>query len=218
MTANDQFLAQIKVHYPDVSIGYKDQSWLMRLIGMIFFFSPGFMKEYVTTIGNTIYFPTASYMASHPVTTEVILLHELTHIHDSHKISQLLFGLLYLFPQVLLPLALLLFFLSWKVALIAIVICLLPIPAYFRMMFESRAYMTSLYVMQFLNTKHSYHIDLDAQRDFCLLQFKNSYYYWMWPFVGMNQRFADAMTKIKAGQRPYEDTFFDAVDDILTKA
>jgi hypothetical protein len=217
-TINQAFLDQIKLHYPQVSIGYKDQSTLMRVLGKLAFFSPDFMTQYVTTIGNTIYFPSATYLSAHPVTTEVVLLHELTHIHDSQKYGQWPFFLAYLFPQILFLLAPLLFLLSWKIAIVAMVAFLLPIPAYFRMIFEQRAYMTELYAMQYLNTKYNYHINLSAQSDFCITQFKDSGYYWMWPFPDVDQRFSTALNKIRAGQRPYDDPLFDAVDDILTKA
>jgi hypothetical protein len=40
----------------------------------------------------------------------------------------------------------------------------------------------------------------------------------MWPFNNIRKDFDDAIIKIKAGQRPYEDSVFDILDDLILQA
>ena len=144
-------------------------------------------------------------------------MHELTHIYDNEKVGKIIFNFLYFFPQSLfLPILLLFFLLSWKIVLPILLLSLLPFPAYFRMRYEKRAFIASLYCMYVLNNKHNHRIDIRAQNDFFILQFKSSYYYFMWPFDIVID-FNKAMEKISKGERPYQDKVFDILDDILTK-
>ena len=111
------------------------------------------MTKYTTTIGSTIYFPNEKYIRTRPLSSITIFLHELVHIYDSKRLSNILYSFLYLLPISLLPFTLLLFIYSWKIALVLSILCLIPLPAYFRMYFERRAYMASLYVINALATK-----------------------------------------------------------------
>jgi hypothetical protein len=210
----DDLINNIKLYFPNFQIKYKDQSLLMRIIGTLLFFNRKFMTTYTTTIGSTVYFPSQNYIQSAPVTSTTILLHELVHIYDGKKISKYLFGVLYLFPQILIFLLFPMLFLSWKLALIFLVF-LLPLPAYFRMYFEKRAYISNLYVLYRLGNKLKFNVDLEYNKDFNLSQFKNSYYYFMWPFSGINKDFDLAIQKIKNGERPFESPVFDILDSLI---
>jgi len=202
--------------FPKVKIGYKNQSTFMKIIGGLLFFNPLFMKSFITTIGSTIYYPSSAYVDAHPVSSLVVLLHELVHVHDEKKYTEVLFNLLYLMPQLLAILFIpLLFLVGWKFALLSLLF-LAPIPAYFRMYFEKRAYIASLYVMNKLNALHpDYKIDLDDRSNFFVQQFKNGSYYFMWPFSNLDKEFAGALQLIKNGERPYQDDLFDILDKII---
>lgn len=214
----DAITKKVAEHFPDVKILTKDQSLLMKILGLILFFNPSFMTDYITTIGYNIYFPSEAWVNARQVSGLSVLLHELIHVTDAKKLSRPLFSFLYLSPLTLAIPAALLFLLTWKIALPIMLLCLAPIPSYFRMLFEKRAYLGSLYVQNWLNVHKGYNFDLSSQKDFMIKQFTGSAYYFMWPFTNLNAEFDDAITKIKAGQRPYDNSAFDVLDDILTAA
>ena len=203
-----------QIYFPNLKIKYKDESWFMKLLGYILFFNKNFMTEYTTTIGSTIYFPSRAKVESKQLSSIVILLHELVHIYDSQKLTRLLFSFLYLTPQILAPLSILLWLFSWKLAIISIIL-LLPIPAYFRMYFERRAYAVSLYVLKRLGTKYNFPPLLSTNRDYFIKQFKNSEYYYMWVFKDIDVYFNDITIKIINNQRPYNDEIFNILDDLI---
>jgi hypothetical protein len=84
------------------------------------------------------------------------------------------------------------------------------------MHFEKRAYLTSLYVTHVLSNKYNFKALLDTQKASFMEQFSSSSYYFMWPFKNLEKEFDEAIEKIQAGQRPYEDPVFDMLDDLLT--
>jgi hypothetical protein len=188
----------------------------MQLIGKILFFNKRFMTSYITTIGSTVYFPSESDVNDNQTSSSITLLHELVHVHDAKQLSKPVFSILYLFPQILALLFLPLLLVSWKVAL-PFLLFAAPIPAFFRMRFEKRAYLVSLYVTNALSKKFHFNPALDNQKVNWENQFKGSAYYFMWPFSGLSKDFDQAVEKIKAGQRPYEDPVFDILDDLVTK-
>ncbi len=211
-------LTQAQKYFPDLQVKYKDTSPLMKLLGTIMFFNKSFMTDYTTTLGSTVYYPSETFVKNHPVSALVILYHELMHIHDSHKISKFLFTFLYLCPQVLALLVLpLLFLLSWKIVLPMSFFFLLPIPAFFRMHLEKRAYSTSLYVINALSSKLNFPPNLATRVQHFSDQFNNSYYYFMWPFQNVQAELTQVASKVSAGQKPFPDPFFDILDDLLSK-
>lgn len=212
-----ELVTAAQTHFPDLQIKYKDQSWFMRLLGVLLFFNKSFMTNYTTTIGSTVYFPSESFVKVRPVSAAIVLLHELVHIKDAHKFSKPVFGFLYLMPQILAILCLPLFLLSWKIALPLVLLFAAPTPAFFRMHFEKRAYLTSLYAINALGSRLNFKPLLASQEQSFIGQFKDSSYYFMWPFGNLQKDFDDAVNKIKDGQRPYEDPVFDILDDLITK-
>jgi hypothetical protein len=146
----------------------------------------------------------------------IVLLHELVHIYDAKKLNKFLFGFLYLLPISLIILVLPLFLISWKLALPLILLSLLPLPAYFRMYFEKRAYISSLYVRKLISNNLNFDPELEKHKDFYLNQFKTSAYYFMWTF-NLNKEFDQAIIKINNNERPYQDPeLFNILED-LTK-
>lgn len=204
-------------YFPSLQVKYKDQSAFMKILGTILFFNKTFMTDYVTTIGNTIYIPNVNYMKLHPVSGSVVFLHELVHIYDSGKMSRPVFTFLYLLPQILALFMIPLFFvIQWWIVLILMAVCLAPIPAYFRMVFEKRAYISSVYTLNSLGKLKNFNPMLKTQVGFFVSRFKDSYYYFMWPF-DVTPDFNNAVAKVQAGQRPYDDPVFDILDDLVTK-
>jgi hypothetical protein len=205
-------------YFPDLQIKYKDQSPFMKALGTILFFNPGFMKSFTTTVGETVYFPSEPFVKVRPISSSVVLMHEFVHMNDEKKLSKPVFSLSYLFPQILLPIFLvMLFFVTWKIMLPLILLSLLPIPAYFRMNYEKRAYISSLYTLYKLGQLKSFDPKLDAQAASFVQYFKDGSYYFMWPFGNVQKEFDDALVLVKAGKRPYEDPVFDILDDLITK-
>lgn len=207
-------------YFPDLQIKYKDQSTFMKILGKILFFNPDFMTQYITTIGSTVYFPSASFITLHPVTSEMLLMHELVHIYDQKRVSKPIFEISYMLPQALFPICLLLMFLvSWKIMLPIAFLMLAPIPAYFRMYWERRAYFASLYVLQLLSNKLLFVYNAQTQANFFIEDFKDGDYYWMWPFKSIDSQFATAATQIASGKTPFVDTaLFTMLQALVAKA
>jgi len=94
-----RFESHLQTAYPNFRVCFKDQSWAQKLLGFLMIFNPGYMTEFITTIGSTVYFPTQAFYEASPEDSVVILAHESVHIYDSQR--TLWFKLSYLFPQVL---------------------------------------------------------------------------------------------------------------------
>lgn len=204
-------------HFPKLKIKYKDESLLMKILGKIMFFNKNFMTSYTTTVGSTVYYPNSNFVKARPISASVILLHELVHIYDSNRLTFPLFTFLYASPQLLALLFFPLLFVSWKIALFALLFAA-PLPSYFRMYFEKRAYLTSLYALNAVGKKLNFNPALDKQRDDFLTQFKTSSYYFMWPFGNLNKQFNDALDKIHNNERPFEDSVFDVLDELIVNS
>jgi len=218
MAFNDMVIEFQKV-FPKLKIAYKDSSLLMQLIGKLMFFDQSFMTEYTTTIGNTIFFPSAEFISSNPISAEILLCHECTHISDSTNINDYVYSLSYILPQGLsLLIPFLLFILSWKIVLPLFILSLCPIPSYFRKVFEMRAYMVSIYANNALCKKFNLVPDFAAQEANIVSQFKGSAYYFMWPMSSVNRSFDAAVALVKAGKRPFNDPFFYTIDKIIAVA
>lgn len=206
-----------QTYFPDFQVKYKEDIWWMRILGKILFFNKEFMTYYSTTIGSTVYFPKVM-VEKLPTTSAIVLLHELVHIHDSKRLTKPFFSFLYLLPQVLSVLSIPFFFLfGWKIALLPLLF-LAPLPAYFRMTFEKRAYISSLYVLKKLSLRWNKDLELDTTAKSYAQHFIDSSYYFMWPFSStINQQFNEAVVEINKGNHPYEDSVFDTLDDLQTK-
>jgi hypothetical protein len=171
------------------------------------------MKSFTTTIGTTIYYPSEEFVKNSPITSLITLLHELVHIIDYNK-NKLLFTLLYLFPQVLAIFALPLFFISWKFSAFFLLF-LLPLPAYFRMKYERKAYAVSLYVIKQLSLKKNFKVELEKQKDNYISYFKKSDYYYMWIFKTIDSDFNEYLLKIENNERPFDDEIFNLIDKYI---
>ena len=205
-----------KKYFPNLNIKFKNNSFLMKILSYLLFFNKKFMTQYATSSNNSIvYFPSEDFIRLRSISSIVILLHELIHVNDSIKLNYYFYSFLYMLPQSLILFTIPLMFFSLKIGIILTIICLLPLPAYFRMRFERKAYFASLYVLQALANKLNYNSNLDKRKDNFLASFKDSSYYWMWILPNLNKQFDDATTKIKNGEKPYDDPIFDILDDLV---
>lgn len=201
---------------PNYSVAYKDQSTLMKILAKLMFFNPTFMTEYVTTLGSTIYFPSQSYTRTHPISSKLVLCHELIHIKDASKLTLPLFGLLYILPQILAIASIPLFFFHWWIGLLCLLF-LAPIPAFFRMHFELKAYTFSVYAIYRMNQMFNYKIKYDQSISFYAGQFSGPDYYYMWPFTGPEAHMNDALAQFQQGKKPFYSTeYYDMIDTLLS--
>lgn len=114
---------RIKLDFPSFQIKYKDESLLMKILGKILFFNPSFMTAYITTLGDTVYFPSRAFVEANPTSSFITLMHEAVHMQQKQRFG-FPFYLFYLF---------------------------LPVPilfAYCRAAFELEAYIVSLFMYQ----------------------------------------------------------------------
>ena len=154
-----------------VKIKTKEDSWFMQLLGKLMFFNKNFLKDYISVIGNTIYFPKEVY--ENDGVTAFVLTHELRHAKDYQTWSFQFISLLYLFPQILGLLFILGFFLHplWFLCLLFF----LPIPALGRAWVEARAYGTETAIRELLYGEKGI-------AEYKIRAFLDSSYYFMWPF------------------------------------
>jgi hypothetical protein len=71
-------------YFPRVTVKYKDNSWLMLLLAKVLFFKKDFLN-YCTVVGHIIYLPRQRFVRVHPVSSTVLFLYELVHLHHSKK-------------------------------------------------------------------------------------------------------------------------------------
>lgn len=106
---------------PNLKIRFKDESLWMKLIGMLISpFNPNFAKDFITTMGSTIYFPSKASYEADPGGSFQTIAHEFVHIWDSQQDSW--FKLKYMFPQslALVPVAAY-GLLAWKAAWVLLI-------------------------------------------------------------------------------------------------
>ena len=213
--AFNELVTKAQTYFPNLQIKYKNQDTLMRVLGTLLFFNPSFKNQFITTIGETIYWPSPEFVKNNPKAVSEIFIHECTHIHDEKRVGSVPFKLGYLFPQILLlPVLLLLFLLNWKITALLAVLCLLPFPAPFRALFERRAYFTSMLVGYKL-----YGWDPAVTAPNYAKNFKNSSYYWMMPF-GEDKLFAQEAANIKADKpmAASEPELLKMINDLMSVA
>lgn len=192
-----KFQQQLTEKTPSLRIKYKDQSLFMKILGKLLFFNPKFMIDYITTIGDTIYFPSKTKLEScHNYSQIVVLTHEYQHISDSQGFfKKFWYNISYLFPQILfvpfLIAAIISIFFSNIVGIVLFIltfISLLPFPAPGRKYWELRGYTMSLLMMAAIhdklygNTNNDIKLTtLSSQAQYYNSQFTSAAYYFMWP-------------------------------------
>ena len=216
----DAFVSELQKKTPDLKIAFKDESWLMKLIGKVAFFNPKFMTSFITTLGSTVYVPSREWLAKQPDSSMLqIMAHEYMHMRDNQKWN-FLFHLAYLFPITLLPvIAALLFVLPWWACLMLAAVCVAPLPAPGRMHFELRGYTMSMFVIdrmaQESNKPQAWRMQLlNEVADVYDSQFTGLNYYVMWPF-GVRDKLKDEIAAIDSGDIVKSDVIYLEVAEAL---
>lgn len=89
---------KISEEFPDFTVKFKNEQWFWRVL-------PQPARKSITTIGETVWFPSAeSYDGMRPTRLFAVLAHEYKHMRDQALLG-ILFFLMYLFPQILFLLA-----------------------------------------------------------------------------------------------------------------
>jgi hypothetical protein len=211
MAFND-LVIKAQTYFPNLQVKFKDQSTLMKVIGKICFFNPAFMTSFVTTIGNTIYMPNYAYTQTQAGTD--VFIHEVVHLYDQKRFS-FLYTLAYALPQLLFLPSLLLFLISYKLAIPVSLFFLLPIPAPWRTYFEKRAYSVQLYVYKQMwgNSLDELYTAADDLNKF----FTGSTYYFMWPF-SEDSSLRSVAANVSVGNDPMNDPALMIIVDALILA
>ena len=213
--AFQDLVTKATTYFPDLQIKYKDTDPFMKFVGTLLFFNKSFSNDFVTTIGDTQYWPSQQFITDNPQACSEIFIHECTHMYDEKRLNSIVFKLGYLFPQLLaLPMLLLLFVLTWKIVLPLVLLCVLPWPAPWRALFEQRAYFVSMYVGYKL-----YNWDPKAMGASFANYFSDSSYYFMMPF-GEQAQFATEAANVAAGNPSCasEPALKAMVDDLISVA
>jgi len=168
------FTEHVQPLVPGYVVKRKSQSRVMRFLSKLLFFTSNFMTQFTTTIGNTVYV-TDNQWDSNTTWTLATLAHEARHVYDKQRYSMPLFSLGYLFPQILVLLALLSFFSVWWLTALAF---LAPIPAFFRMLIERQGYLMTLCVIWWAFGKEAAYEEIP----YIVKQFTGPAYFFMWPF------------------------------------
>ena len=162
----NKFVTALADKLPGFNVKFKNESLLMKIIGTLLFFNKTFMTEFVTTIGYAVYFPNKSYIDGSgygALAAMATLAHEYRHAKDANKITRVLFGMLYLLPQIfaipgLLSICIFVPLLIcgivswswWMLLILLMVLCAAPLPAYYRMKYEVNGYVMSLFMINTL--------------------------------------------------------------------
>ncbi len=198
---------QIKAHIRGFEIRFKDESWSSRVIGVLcWLFNRKYMTEFTTTRYPRVYFPSRKYVEDKPLRATKILYHEFVHLWD-RKQKGFWFTVGYAFPQWIGLLLLVTFivqgfFLSTKVWWMALVIgipmlvCLTPLPAYWRMKTEMRGYAMNLAFNQW-----RYGSVRQWTKDWVTDIFTGPSYCFMWPFEKSVRKFLDEVIGMLDGSK-----------------
>lgn len=200
-------LAAIRCYVPKFSLKLKSESITQQAIGLLMAFigNKNYMSCYWTTLGKTVYRPTACNLGALEGEWKV-LFHEGRHADDCYKVGPILYDLAYLFPQVigifgiLYALALIpALLLGAPGALLWGILSLLflaPVPAPFRAVIEARGYLVSMCVDFWSGTigDEEEYLDRLAQR------FTTGQYYFMFPFGNIvRSYFSKRLEALKLG-------------------
>ena len=218
----NKFHSALQEHLTDLEIKYKDESTFMKVLGYILFFNKSFMTSFTTTIGQTVYFPNREKVGSSEVYYMATLAHEYVHASDARDITSALFGFLYLFPLTLAPLMCLFLFIHWGLALALFLLCLAPLPAYFRKYYELRGYTMSLFMRNEImkennESEEARRSALEQAAERFNKQFTGPNYYFMWPF-GVEKDLAEKVDLVMSGDILRQDPVFMEVHEAFSKS
>lgn len=173
----------VVANIPGATFKYKDESWLMRFLGKILFFNKSFMTSFITTIGNTVYFPSKAWLEGRYESATEISAHEFIHMWDRRAKRMLSgtdwFSLSYLSPQLWCVgslLSLFAFVSPWFLLFLLFLVFVVPIPSPWRTYWEANGY-----AMSMIFESYSQGVKYDSKEHATRLAsyFVDSSYYWM---------------------------------------
>lgn len=190
----------------------KDGMLLHRIISVILKpFNPRYLKDFWTTIGFTAAFPDPDGDDESEAWWTVF--HEGVHGIQAMRLTRVVMGFLYLIPLSFAVLGLIALFplyiwalLPWwgdALVIIPTLVCLLPLPAYFRMKMELEAYTVSLAVWYWWRN--------EDRVDHYAKHFYGSNYYFMWPFKAWITAALQQQLNFIVSGRILSDPYFRAV-------
>lgn len=187
-TRFDSFLLHMRNEGHKIKIAFKDESFLMKILGFLLFFTKDFMTRFTTVLRNTVYFPSREWLKKHDKKAVRVLAHEIVHIHDRKRLNKkytiIAYPFLYLFPQILAVFSLLTFLafvnLNWLFCLLFLLF-LAPIPAPGRFYLEARGYAMTMFVRTLMRkVPDQQKVEDHAKK--VVKHFIGPLYYFMWPF------------------------------------
>jgi len=194
MTIQDELMLRrlekaIVADIPGYERRVKEDSGLMKFYNFfVQAFNKTFMTQYITTAHPHVYFPRKTMENTRTVWK--VLAHEWIHMHHAKKETVVLHSFLYGLPQWLTLLSLVslgaIWGGPWWLLNLCWLICIAPLPAYFRAKEERSAYVTNMAVNYW-----RYGSITQYTKDWLGKQFYESSYYFMWPFKGAVNKWMD---------------------------
>lgn len=173
------YLELVRKRNPKIVLKAKEDSRLMQVVGFLVKpFNPTFNTRYTTTIGSTIWMPSAIASMLPEENFLEVVTHECQHILDDEQ-NPVLFKVSYLFPQVLALLSLFAILAIWWPMWLLALLCLLfltPLPAYWRYKWELNGYRTSILFNRY------YGRNSRRTETWITEQITGPNYYFAWPF------------------------------------
>lgn len=203
----ENMVALVKKEIPNFEVKYKNESLSSKILGiLVWLFNRHYMTRYTTTRYPCVYFPSRKFVKESPSRAVKILAHEFVHLVDRKRCG-FWFTLSYGLPQIaalvflLIP-AIVAFVQPWWVALLTAIpaaVCLLPLPAYWRMKWEMRGYAMNVAIDYW----HYGSVQVSTLA-WIATHFTGWDYYKMWPFKkNVMDRLSDVVDEIKQNQVGY---------------
>lgn len=211
-----------KLLSPRIKIAYKDESLFMRFLAFILFFNPNFHTKYITTIGETVYYPSRKYVEENSTNALLILAHEYVHILDSDEQGKFIYSLKYLMPQIFALFGFLGILGFWFGAgfyfFFLAFLFLLPLPSPGRKDIELKGYKMSIFMSYLFYKPRFYHdedmkIALYNYVEYIDNKFFRSLntYYMMWPF-GVKNELIETVDNVMSGDIYSDDPIYRKVE------
>ena len=181
--------ALVKAEVPGYEKQIKEESGLMKFYNFFAqLFNKRFMEGYITTAYPKVYYP--RNLITNTRVVWKVLAHEWIHLRNARHHTLVVHGLLYGLPHWLALLALIslgaIWGGPWWLLNLCWLVCLAPLPAYFRAKEELSAYVTNM-----ATNYWRYGSILPGTKDHLARQFYESSYYFMWPFKTTVHRWLD---------------------------
>lgn len=198
------YLDEVGSNYDkNIKVRPKSESRLLKLVRpVIELFNERFWDGYITTLGTTIWVPDGWLEKGDVKSRLQTIAHECIHVKQSKKLSNALYSFLYLFPQSLALFSLLSFLaigfgINWLWCLLFL-LCLAPLPAPFRYMFELEAFRVKI-----LFFEHAWETTPSMKmwaKEGITKNLSKSNYYFTWPFPKMIHRDLNKEDKLNKEQ------------------